>query len=648
MIYLAFDFGDGTTCAARFDDSLSEPVVLNIKKGQNEVWTNIAFDKNGENPAVNLRESTRTYPKILSHWKSKPSKLDDKSWKRKASIVFMRECFNLFLSNNQNFTDGENHWTGLCDGRPCRVVIGVPCDWDDEDISEYKKMADEAGLPDVLVFKESQAAVLYARKFMAKGLPDEYLEKGVLMIDIGSSTTDFTYMKGLRAAHCGLTLGAKYVEQSFLGDATSRTGYKYYKEDGDAESKEHGRDLRTANLLKIRQWKENFFSDVQEVSTTPLPGSELRIGDEEGYITPDFVDRCLNDDANGVLLSLPHLSSMWLKYGMDGKDTWRGFFRHALRCVEKHWGINASDQTIFITGGASRMDFVENDIRTVFGEKVRYFFGDDGQRSFSVVKGLAWVAYATDLIAEKRKTCEREINNFTKSPTVDAKISNLISGVSDEVARQLVAELSEKMRNEPSSVNTKRKIEAFARFVAKNILESIPIKDRIISLAKELLQNDETMKSLFSSLQEELGRANICTKMPDFTIGNVELPKDFQVDPDLNSILGNVTLLILAAILGSIAGPVAAAIAVVVATWLSSRGPDDEFKTDEIIKAASKISNRKNKIATQIREAFSEPHNGVSNFEQIRTALAKILIDVKFQELKALEGLFDYEEQKGK
>ena len=323
MIYLAFDFGDGTTCASWFDDTLNEPFVPTIIRGHKEIWTNIAFDINGENPAVGLTAPRRGYSRIYSNWKSKPSKHDD-GWceRRRSAVDFMRTCFRLFLSNNTEFTkDGKGEaWAGMCKGEPCKVVIGVPCDWSEEDIAEYKKMADEAGLPDVLVFKESQAAVLYARKFMARGLPDQHLEDGVLMIDVGSSTTDFTYMKGLHAAHCGLTLGAKYVEQAFLGDAMSRARYEYFKYDGDEKSKRHGMMLRKNELLLVRKWKEDFFTAAQQqnpsVQTWQLSGSGLKVGDEEfgqTYITPEFVDRCLNDKDKGEKFCLPHLSSMWKK-----------------------------------------------------------------------------------------------------------------------------------------------------------------------------------------------------------------------------------------------------------------------------------------------------------------------------------------------
>lgn len=656
MTYLAFDFGDGTTCASRFDNTLSEPAIPTIITGQYEIWTNIAFDKNGENPVVGLRRPRPGYGSISSNWKSKPSKHDE-GWsiRRKNAVDFMRNCFRLFLSNNPEYMDGQN-WTGMRNGEPCKVVIGVPCDWSEEDVSEYKKMADEAGLPDVLVFKESQAAVLYARKFMADGLPDEYLEKGVLMIDIGSSTTDFTYMKGLRAAHCGLTLGAKYVEQAFLGDAMSKSGYEYFKRNGDDASKEQGRRLRTENLLFVRQWKENFFSAAQQANpfelTMPLPGSELKVGDEEygqTYITQGFVDRCLDDKANGVTFNLQHLSDIWKDSGMDVKDTWRGHFRRALSCVKKHWKFDTSELTIFVTGGASRMSFVEDDIKIVYGDNVRCFFGNDSERSFSVVKGLAWAAYATDLIDNERKLCSSKINTFLSPGNAGSSmITQLWISISKEVAGRLVSKLANGMQYFPSTMNTKRKIETYARETASSLVNSILNEEKILNLARNMLDTTE-MRKLFENLERKLGRSDICAKMPEITMTGIAFSGNFNVDLDLSTIVDKLLNLIIWLIAWALALETFGISLVVglFASIFAEKGPDEEIDTEKIKKVAGKVHKKQDEIENKIYSelAFGSSQNGVSYSDQVKAVLEKILLSVKQQELKALEGLFVYEEQ---
>ena len=195
MDYLAFDFGDGTTCAAHYDDSFAQsntaPQKLSIAKGIDEIWSIIGYDRNGDNPYIGEAANRPGYS-IRSNWKAKPSQYTSngpEAWKRQTCIDFMQKVFDSFLQNNLDYKKD-----GTKQGQMYAVVIGVPCDWSEKDIDAYKEMAKEAGIPNVQVVKESQAAMFYARRFMRGGIPDKDILKGVLLIDVGSSTTDFTYL----------------------------------------------------------------------------------------------------------------------------------------------------------------------------------------------------------------------------------------------------------------------------------------------------------------------------------------------------------------------------------------------------------------------------------------------------------------------
>lgn len=658
MNYLAFDFGDGTTCAAQYNELLAEPTIPNIIKGTNEIWSNIAFDKDGKNPIVGLTVPKRNYS-LLSNWKAKPSKRDE-GWqeRRKIAVAYMRECFRLFLSNNPEYADGKGEWAGICNGQECRVVIGVPCDWGDADIEEYKRMAAEAGLPEVLVFKESQAAVLYARKFMASGLPDEYLENGVLMIDIGSSTTDFTYMKGLRAAHCGLALGAKFVEQAFLGEAMKRDGYEYFRKDSDPASIEQGRRLRNANLLLVREWKEMYFRMAEqtwpEVQTSPLPGASLIVGDIDdggGYITPEFIDRCLNDSRKGVAFKLPHLSKIWETNGLSEPNSWRGHFRNALTVVQHEYGIDSRKVTICVTGGASRMQFVEEDIHAVFGGKVRCYFGNDRERSFSVVKGLAWTAYATDLIEDRKKSYPAEIESvFSQADTQLVVHDNVIQPIVDDVVAQLISNLKDEMLLHPERLNTKRKIKDFAQNQAQSILVKVSPSERIRDVMPKLLELP-TIKGVFEDLQVKLGRSKIYVSMPPIEISDIQLSSISDLDLSLDSVVDGVSLAIFYGVLmyfGALG--VLAALGLFIFTKLCGdallkKGPDEEIEIEKIRKAASTIEGQTDQIKGKILEAFKQGEKGSSYVDAINASILKTILSVKDKELMAIEGLFTYEER---
>lgn len=666
MEYLAFDFGDGTVCAARFrsawaeTQNIQEPEVLHIKVGKQELWSTLAqSDRQG--CVVGISKPRRGF-ELEVNWKAKPSQRDA-GWLRRRSltVMFMENVFKVFLNNNPDYgfqTGGNGDAQLTYNGNPCKIAIGVPCDWSDADIAEYKKIAREAGLGDVQVFKEAQAAVLYARRFMGDGLPDEYIENGTLLIDIGSSTTDFTYLKCEKASNRGLTLGAKYIENSFLEDARIRAGYEYYKAGDTPESIKAAENTRNWNLLEVRGYKEDFFvaadeakiSKVEpEIETEPLAGTNLELGNAEAFITRDYVDRCLNDGSAGVRFRLPHLSEKWAGSGLDAEDTWRGHFRKALAHLRQAWEIDSAKVTIIVTGGASRMQFVENDVKAVFGSMIRYRAGDPGQQSFSVVKGLAWASYATDLISRMRTGLKARIDELLQKETVKSTVCKIVYEIGDIITDEIVNGLSSLMQNSPTLVNTKRKIADYATNKAKEILVKVRtdgvLSEKIKSVVTSLLSDDE-LKNLFADLQGKLGRSTIYAKLPPLSVLSVDVP-DVNVNLDLDQLINGIMVAIIYVVLLCIPGfgwflaLVMAVVGSALINKLLEKGPDDIIDAQKIQKGATAIPNKKQDIREKIYGALGNADEGGFMWA-VSNAVARTLVDVKMQELDALEGLANY------
>lgn len=662
MEYLAFDFGDGTVCAARYKtawaegQTVMEPEILHIMRGSKEVWSTLARNFETNNYEVGVNKPRRGF-ELQLNWKSKPSKRDE-GWelRRKHTVLFMERVFELFLNSNPDYdTDGNGKWLGTYRGKPCKIAIGVPCDWSDatsvksgavNDIDEYKKMAKEAGLGDVHVFKEAQAAVLYARRFMGDGLPDEYIEKGTLLVDIGSSTTDFTYLKGNKASNMGLTLGAKYVEQSFLGDAMRNAGYEYYAKDADLETKKTAVSVRNWNLLEVRGYKEDFFSavdqarvtnSVAEIPTSPLSGTKLQLGsrNDEGYITEPYVDSCL-DGADGVMISLPHLSEKWSKTSLDKKNTWRGHFREALFHLQKQWEIDNREVTVVVTGGASRMQFVKDDVRRVFGENVRYRAGDSGQQSFSVVKGLAWASYVTDLIGNVRKGLQCKIEEYISSGDFKSTMDGFFKSVTDDIADKIVTDLRNQLIVYPHEINTYQKIKLCSENCVRRAIEGYQLEKKIQKLIEDLL---DSQLPIFADLHNKLGRANISqglrleVKEKPCLRYNLNLNFDLNVD-NIFEILFNFLVLLPMCVTSILTLGL-----IDVDAWVV-RYANRPWSRDKVIKLAGKIRNQKEDVARQLQSRLFGDQRSFE--EKVASHLKDVFLKVKMQELNALEGLANY------
>ncbi len=79
----------------------------------------------------------------------------------------------------------------IAGGEQTKFLVGCPSGWSSEVRHEYKEVLQHAGLGQVDIVAESRAAFLDARS--SGDLGDvRQLTGAVLIIDIGSSTTDFT------------------------------------------------------------------------------------------------------------------------------------------------------------------------------------------------------------------------------------------------------------------------------------------------------------------------------------------------------------------------------------------------------------------------------------------------------------------------
>ena len=99
-------------------------------------------------------------------------------------------------------------------------------------------------------------------------------------------------------------------------------------------------------------------------------------------------------------------------------------------------------------------------------------------------------------------------------------------------------------------------------------------------------------------------------------------------------------------------------------TVLDKKGPDDEISDETIKNAANQLEQKKNEIERAINHSFYASQNwtslegrtcaeltnrllwndGTSYKDQVFAAIKQILLTAKLQELKALEGLFTYDE----
>ena len=87
---------------------------------------------------------------------------------------------------------GELYGSGdLIKNEDCSFYVGCPAGWNKNTREHYREIFESAGYPPAKIISESRAAMVSACQSKHLQIGVDILSKPVLVVDIGSSTTDF-------------------------------------------------------------------------------------------------------------------------------------------------------------------------------------------------------------------------------------------------------------------------------------------------------------------------------------------------------------------------------------------------------------------------------------------------------------------------
>ena len=92
---------------------------------------------------------------------------------------------------------------GLVKGEDTCFYIGCPAGWDKAQRERYREIFEAAGYPPVRIVSESRAALISACQSRHFQVGYDILSRPVLVVDMGSSTTDFAHVSSGREVELG-------------------------------------------------------------------------------------------------------------------------------------------------------------------------------------------------------------------------------------------------------------------------------------------------------------------------------------------------------------------------------------------------------------------------------------------------------------
>lgn len=401
---IGIDFGHGETSANFYSLKDKGTKDLDIIKGKQVIKSAVAIlEQEGiETIAIGDRaiQDVALAKDFQVSFKKRPSQMND--IERKRMVAFMKGVYESILDCYPDYKH-RDHCVFIA--RPSQDKL-----WKSEE-KAYIEIAEEAGLPVAGIQKESRAAYFRARTQPDSKI-DNQVDKGVLIVDFGSSTIDFTYLnKDLpQPIDDGVDLGASAVEEALLKYSLSHP-----TDDKMADfSRLYGNNEKSIayNLLLyyFRLRKEEFYGNKLSNFSFSADFSLLTSAEQiqlSGFggitIPKNEVRRILTED---------------YKYIPAVEKAVTDFKKNKLgNCVVT---------CVYLTGGASRMDFVQEIFMRVFGIDEEHCPGDD-HPELIVSQGVAHLSYADYQTQEKEKELREKAQKIIDTFDWNGKLKEAIS-----------------------------------------------------------------------------------------------------------------------------------------------------------------------------------------------------------------------------
>lgn len=537
---------------------------------------------------------------------------------------------------------GELYGSGeLVKNEDCSFYIGCPAGWDRNTRERYREIFESAGYPPAKIISESRAAMVSACQSKHLQVGVDILSKPVLVVDIGSSTTDFAYIMGGKEVEIQtggeVVLGGGLMDEVLLAESVKSSGLMRKKIQSVFDKSE---PWKTYAEFAARRLKEKYYSDEEYWSTHPCQESVVLHYDLPVKLTLKM-DRKTAD----------HMINMPIE--KLGRRSWKDVFISSLEDVKKSI-TTAQPELIFLTGGVSKMPAIRDWCSSVFTDAIVVSATDP---EFSVARGLSYCGRIDDDLREFRTELDALIDSSAIEDIVSKHIPALYRDAVDVLVDPIVTEVAIPVFDRWRSGEIRRLADTdeilqqeVADFLRKDQTRELlagpitswlkPVIEELESLTVPIcLKHNIPYTAL--SLKSYLNASDIDIKVDAKNIFAVE-EMTFLID----SIVTAVVAILVAAIdvIPFMAGPEGVLIGIVASVVVLFLGKDkmqEALLSSDIPKTMRKLipkgafSSRAETISSDIKESFYDTLNKEKNDEisermvneitgQIETTLAKM------------------------
>lgn len=393
-----------------------------------------------------------------------------------------------------------------------KLLIGCPAtaDWTGQkEKDEYAKLVKAAtGVGAVEIIPESRAAIFSS---VSGGVTNISANGGAAVFDFGSSTADCTYMLlGRKILEFSWALGASEVERQMSREALDRAVQENGPFTADA-------DMLADTVDALRRQKQDYYKGLISPKGKTIV-CELGDGVEQQIkINQPLMNRVTNERKVEI-----NCDSTTLRVG-SWQDHCRAFYQEARDRISKAtytvYGAdgkpeehNCTLDTIVLTGGASKMDFIETICREVFPEENITILRNVINPSHTVSNGLGWVSIADENL-EGCKAAAKEA--VLSNPDCDPKkLGNAISNQVFNLLLSIADELTKRWADVDGDEMTIRNLQDWL----EEATEDPKVKEKMYEICGDCLQNwkdtiSTSMEQAVNAQTEALYSSKVAKKL---------------------------------------------------------------------------------------------------------------------------------------
>ncbi len=447
--YYGFDFGDAESAVARTekDSNAAEPTVLPVCGAQSFIT---AYARLSDGRLLIGESACYSADAIIRKLRFKSRFLTDPE-----SVKDIRTFAAGVLS--QLIGDGN-----LVQGEECCFYVGCPAGWKTADRERYRGIFEETGYPPVRIVSESRAALISACLSRHLQVGYDILSKSVLVVDVGSSTTDFAFIESGKEVE--LQTAGEVMLGGGISDAMLLEESVQASPDRAAIMEVFAKSDAWKNYCEFaaRRLKETYYSD-------------------EGYWASRSCTKSIEILYEGSHMLTLRMDKEMAKKLMEaptkllGGRSFRQAFCASLTEVKEK--IHAPE-LVFLTGGVSKLPAIRTWCQEAFPEAIVVM---TSQPEFSVARGLAH----SGRIDEEMREFRREVDDLIETSTVEKIVSSHMT----DLYRSVVETLTE-----PILENAAMKV--FDRWRSGEISRLSEIDDELKNEIERYLKSEDAQKLL--------------------------------------------------------------------------------------------------------------------------------------------------------